>query len=104
MKTTLPVFALIIVAPIIVANQEAPLETETPRLAEERNCTDTIELVREERGLPLLDRNTADPDAPILFKAVDHNVDGCDVLLVGDGDVRPLPRVDPGASLLHRAQ
>ena len=93
MKTTLPAFALVIVAPLIAANQEVPLEAETPRLSEDRNCTDTIQLVRQERGLPLLERNTADPDAPILFKAVDHNVDGCDVLLVGDGDVRPLPQV-----------
>ncbi|RJY08498.1 hypothetical protein D6201_03205 [Aurantiacibacter aquimixticola] len=54
-------------------------------------CRDTIQQVREARDLPELEREPADPNEAILFKALAHRIDGCDVLLVGNGDIRPIP-------------
>ena len=63
-------------------------------------CRDTIEHVREESGQPPLDRrNGTEEDAaePMLYRAVDHDVDGCDVLVMADNpdDVRPVPEGGP---------
>lgn len=72
---------------------------------EDRNCRDTIQSVREENGQPLIQRDTADPDEPILFYALDHEVDGCDVLLVSrNGDVRDLPSAPDGPVRVQPAQ
>jgi hypothetical protein len=57
-------------------------------------CRDTIQQVREERGLPWVDRgNAVDPDDPLLIAAVHKTIDGCSVMVMrGDtSDVRPLP-------------
>ena len=34
---------------------------------------------------------------PMLYKAVDHDLDGCDVLVMadGNGDIRPVPEGGP---------
>ncbi|KLE35521.1 hypothetical protein [Aurantiacibacter luteus] len=114
MRKILPFAALIAAAPLLVAAQERleqapanppPLFERGPlvldaqpdlQLTARGRCDDTIHQVREERGLPRLDRRPADPDYPILFKAVDHTVDGCAVLVVNDGDIRPLPLPQEG--------
>ena len=57
-------------------------------------CRETIQEVREERGLPWVDRGTAEePDEPLLIAAVDKTIDGCSVLVMRDNtsDIRPLP-------------
>jgi hypothetical protein len=57
-------------------------------------CRETIQEVREERGLPRIDRGTApEPDQPLLIAAVDRTIDGCSVLVMRDdtSDVRPVP-------------
>jgi hypothetical protein len=56
-------------------------------------CNDRIELVRQERGLPKLQRDTASPDEPLLIAAVDRRVDGCSVMVMYNdtSDIRPLP-------------
>jgi len=56
-------------------------------------CTDRIHEVREERGLPRLERGPAAPDEPLMIAAVDHRIDGCSVLVMRHDtrDVRPLP-------------
>jgi hypothetical protein len=56
-------------------------------------CNDRIELVRQERGLPKLQRDTATPDEPLLIAAVDQRIDGCSVMVMYNdtSDVRPLP-------------
>ena len=114
-------FAPLAAAPLLVAAQDAPAEAPAapPALLERapvfvgpqsglqmltpEHCDDTVHQAREERGLPPLDRRPADPDYPILFKAVDHTVDGCAVLVVNDGDIRPLPLPQEGP-LAQRAQ
>lgn len=60
-------------------------------------CRDTIEHAREESGQPELDKEPADPAEPLLYKAVDHNVEGCDVLVMADGsaDIRAVPEGGP---------
>ena len=62
------------------------------------NCHETIEQVRDEAGLPRLDRDPARPDEAHHFYAVDREIDGCSVLVMaGDpADNRPLlPRGQP---------
>jgi hypothetical protein len=56
-------------------------------------CRDRIELVRQERGLPSLQRDTATPDEPLLIAAVDRRIGGCSVMVMRDNlaDIRPLP-------------
>ena len=111
---------LMVAAAMLAGFQEAPAEREPEpedKLAEDSDlanhpeldlpspadCSDTIQLVRSERGLPLLDRRPANPDEPILFRAVDYHIDGCDVLLMPTGEVRDLPKPQDGP-LLQRAQ
>ncbi|WP_271077819.1 hypothetical protein [Aurantiacibacter sp. MUD61] len=117
MKAQIAIAAIITGAPFLIANQDIPemsSDTETDNAivftdpshvsSDNQNCRDTIRLAREERDLPLLQREPASPERPILFLALDHNIDGCGVLLTNGGDIRPLPEVDESASLLHRAQ
>ncbi len=71
------------------------------------NCRDQIVAVREERGLPRLHpEDTPSPDNPYFIKAVDHRIDGCNVMVMADGsgDVLPLPEFAEDAPLVHRAQ
>ncbi|MGN6497065.1 MAG: hypothetical protein ACTHK5_06965 [Tsuneonella sp.] len=57
------------------------------------SCRERIQQVREERGLPRLDRRIAGPDRPLLMAAVDKRIDGCSVIVMRHDtrDVRPLP-------------
>ena len=122
MKPILPALALAAVAPVLAANQDAPQEPQAEPevdsspalddpsvldpsglLALRANCRDMINHVREERGLPLIRRNLSDPEEPMLIRAVDYNVEGCDVLLTSTGP-QPLPEIDPDAPLLRRAR
>ena len=59
-------------------------------------CRDRIQQVRDERGLPALDRRTASPDEPLLIAAVDQRIGGCSVMVMRNdlSDVRPLPTQD----------
>jgi hypothetical protein len=64
-------------------------------------CRDRIEMVREERGLPRLQRDAASPNEPVLIAAVDHRIDGCSVLVMhgNTADVRPIPAPEGPARL-----
>jgi len=66
-------------------------------------CRDRIHEVREERGLPSLDSESAPPDEDLLIAAVDHRIDGCSVLVMRNdtSDVRPLPAL-PGPPRVQR--
>ena len=80
----------------------------TARFSEdgETVCRDRTHTVREERGLPALDRETADPDEPLLIAAVDHRIGECSVMVMKHDtrDVRPIPKPDERAPLLRRIQ
>lgn len=88
-------------APLFVSQMAPQDDMDLPSQKRERGettanaeqCQDTIHMVREERGLPTLDRGTANRDEPLFFAAVDHRIDGCSVLVMKDqaGDIRPLP-------------
>jgi hypothetical protein len=62
---------------------------------EPANCRDRIHAVRDERGLPKLERDTASPDEPLFIAAVDKRIGGCSVLVMRQNlsDVRPLPEL-----------
>lgn len=66
-------------------------------------CSDTIEHAREASGRPPLEKHESDTPEPMLYKAVDRNVDGCDVLVMADDtdDLRPVP--EGGPVVLKRA-
>jgi hypothetical protein len=66
-------------------------------------CRDRIHEVRQERGLPKLQRDTASPDEALLIAAVDKRIDGCSVMVMLNdlSDVRPLP-APPEGPLLRR--
>ncbi len=77
----------------------APLADATPLAFEvwqpdDAQCRDRIHMVREERGLPKLERETADPDKPVMIWAVDRREHGCAVMVVkgNPDDIRPLPK------------
>ena len=61
------------------------------------SCRDTIEHARAESGQPPLDKRDGEAPDPMLYKAVDHDVDGCDVLVMADdpADIRPVPEGGP---------
>lgn len=71
----------------------------------EAACRDRITLTRAERGLPMLQRDTASPDRPLLIAALDHRIDGCGVLVMraDTNDIRPVPAVPDDQPLLMPA-
>lgn len=101
--------ALLAAAPLVLAQGA---ENPAPRTAvdtakpDERVCRDRIETVREERGLPRLDRTPARPDQPYFIAAVDHRIDGCSVMVMRQdtSDVRPLPPPRKGPATLTPAR
>ena len=64
-------------------------------------CRDRIQAIRDERGLPRLDRDNAKPDEPLLIAAVDQRIGGCSVMVMRNdtSDIRPLPTEDGPARL-----
>lgn len=103
-------FILSILAPLAIAATapvHPPSEVTTPEGAGFReNCRDRIELVREERGLPKLERDSASPDEALLIAAVDKRVDGCSVMVMrhDTSDIRPLPEFKEGPAQLRPAR
>ena len=103
-------FILSILAPLAIAATapvHPPSEVTTPEGAGFReNCRDRIELVREERGLPKLERDSASPDEALLIAAVDKRVDGCSVMVMrhDTSDIRPLPEFMEGPAQLRPAR
>lgn len=100
MRAAVPLIALLLATgaappttPAPERNAAAPRVTINPTNGK-AVCRETIQEVREERGLPWVDRGTAvEPDEPLLIAAVDKTIDGCSVLVMRDNtsDIRPLP-------------
>lgn len=90
---TLPAAALAGDAPTAAPLPKAP-PLATPWQPDEAQCRDRIHQVREERGLPRLERETASPDKPVMIWAVDRREHGCAVMVVKGSpeDIRPLPK------------
>jgi len=89
-----PAVVLAADAPPIAAEEFArPTMRELQAPPEPANCRDRVHAVREERGLPTLERGTASPDEPLFIAAVDKRIAGCSVLVMRQdlSDVRPLP-------------
>ena len=66
-----------------------------------RVCHDRIERVRQDRGLPKLDRDSAAPDQGLLIAAVDMRLGECSVMVMANdiNDIRPLPAPSDAARL-----
>ena len=102
MRVAIPLLALVLAtgaappqapASMLKTNPAAPAVTIDPQTGK-TVCRETIQEVREERGLPWVDRGTAaEPDEPLLIAAVAKKIDGCSVLVMRDdtSDVRPVP-------------
>jgi hypothetical protein len=71
---------------------------------EPADCRDRIHTVREERGLPPVERETADANNPLLIKALDQRIGGCSVMVMHNNvnDIRHLPQ--PHEPRLMRAK
>ena len=101
MRIAVPLAALALATGVAAESPGAPQAvppepvpgTLTARTDPQAVCRDRIELVRQERGLPKLQRDTAAPDDPLLIAAVDKRIGGCSVLVMRNdtSDIRPLP-------------
>lgn len=91
-------------SPVIRITPSATVAIAPPTPAGRVPCRDTIQQVREARGLPPLDRGTATPREGMLIAAVDHRIDGCSVMVMygNTSDVRPLPAMPDGPPKLER--
>jgi hypothetical protein len=97
MRIVLPLIALM----LTTAGAPAPQVDARPSMSElqappgpgEAVCRDRIEEIRDERGLPKLDRKAASPDEALLIAAVDQRIGGCSVMVMRNdtSDIRPLP-------------
>jgi len=65
-------------------------------------CHDRIHQVRDNRGLPELQRKQASPEEPLLIAAVDHQINGCSVLVMRNdtSDIRPIPALPKDPQLI----
>lgn len=113
MRFALPLTALWLVAPAAAETLPATeaaqtivrvTPSEAATLLDRASCRDRIHQVRDERGLPRLERDTASPGEPLLIAAVDHRIDGCSVMVVysDTSDVRPVPTMPEGPPRLQR--
>jgi hypothetical protein len=114
MRVVLPLIALLLATgaaspPPALAPQQPEArpsirELQAPPGPGERVCRDRIQQVRDERGLPKLDRQNPTPDDGLLIAAVDQRIDGCSVMVMRNdtSDIRPLPVTPPGPPRLQR--
>lgn len=65
------------------------------------SCIGRIELVRQERGQPALQRDAEKQDEGLLIAAVDHRIDGCSVMVMRNdtSDIRPVPTINEPAQV-----
>ena len=65
-------------------------------------CEQTITQVREANGQPSLRREGAAPEDAEMIAAVDHQIDGCSVMVMHNdtSDVRPVPEADDRVELI----
>jgi len=96
MRVVLPLIALLLTTGA-AAPEAVPLEPTpgamTAQVDPNAVCRDRIQQVRQERGLPQLQRDTASSAEPLFIAAVDKRIGGCSVMVMRNdtNDVRPLP-------------
>ncbi len=121
MRTASVLIALVLAAPVSGAPPSAPALDREPLLSVDnapqgqpmldhmplrqlngqRICRDRIMDVRDERGLPRLDRDARAGEDALLIAAVDKRIDGCSVMVMRNdtGDNRPIPTEEGPARL-----
>lgn len=69
-------------------------------------CSDRITKAREEAGLPLLKREPASPEKPLMIYAVDRREHGCSVMVMkgNPDDIRQLPERMEGPPIMIPAK
>jgi len=111
MRIVLPLLAFAAPAMALAADAPPPGALAHPTMRELQappepaNCRDRIHAVRDERGLPRLERDTASPEEPLFIAAVEKRINGCSVLVMRENlsDVRPLPALPEGPPRLMPA-
>ncbi|KRA83297.1 hypothetical protein [Altererythrobacter sp. Root672] len=104
MRTAIALIALALTtgatAPQEVPLAPAPGAKHALAITKADSCIGRIELVRQERGQPALQRD-AKTEEGLLIAAVDHKVDGCSVLVMRNdtSDIRPVPTIDEPAQV-----
>ena len=104
MRVALPLIALLFATGASAQQAKTvPLRTDPSAAAErsQKNCRDRIQEVRQERGLPRLERDAGAAD-PLMILAVHRTIDGCSVLVTVNDEIRPLP--EPREPRLMRAR
>jgi hypothetical protein len=105
MRIVLSLAALLLATAAAPAPRVIPSDDPSEFVANQpANGRDRIETVRDERGLPKLDRENAAPDQPLFIAAVDRRIDGCAVMVMynNTSDVRSLPERPAGPPRLQR--
>ena len=66
------------------------------------DCEQTITQVRDANGQPSLQREGAAPEDAEMIAAVDHQIDGCSVMVMHNdtSDVRPVPEPEDRVELI----
>ncbi|MBT2133701.1 hypothetical protein KK137_05075 [Croceibacterium sp. LX-88] len=105
MRTAIALLALALTTGAVAPNEVplAPVPGAKHALANTKadSCIGRIELVRQERGQPALQRDADKAEEGMLIAAVDHKIDGCSVLVMRNdtSDVRPVPTINEPAQV-----
>ncbi|WP_347303809.1 hypothetical protein V5740_04090 [Croceibacterium sp. TMG7-5b_MA50] len=69
-----------------------------------RRCANVMPIQAADETVPGRRDGTAHADTPLLYKAVEHRLNGCSVLLMQTGELRHVPKIDPNRPLLVPAR
>lgn len=109
MRVALPLIALMLATGASAAPEAVPPEpapgAKSAQADPKAVCSDRIHMVRQQRGLPTFQRDTATSEEPLLIYAVDKRIDGCSVMVMAYNaqDIRPLPNAQ-GEPRLRKIQ
>ncbi|MBO9519490.1 MAG: hypothetical protein J7493_15615 [Porphyrobacter sp.] len=105
MRTAIALIALALTtgatAPKEVPLAPAPGATHALANTMADSCIGRIELVRQERGQPALQRDADKTEEGLLIAAVDQRVSGCSVMVMRNdtSDIRPVPKINEPAQV-----
>jgi hypothetical protein len=96
---SLPMIALVLACCGTAATAESPLDPD------ERRCARALPKLASGDRLPQPKGSIASAENPLLYKAVEHQVGGCSVLVMHQtGQLRRVPEVDERRSLFVPAR
>lgn len=96
---SLPIIALVLTCSTPVVAAESPLDPDEQRCARLRPTLTADSQQDQRQG------ETAHADRPLLYRAVEHRVAGCSVLVMHQtGQIRAVPEIDQRRALLTPAR